>query len=32
MTNSEIMMLLAQANRKCGYGDYAEKLENVAVA
>ena len=32
MKNSEILFLFAQANRKCGYDEYADFLENsVAV-
>jgi len=30
MKNSEWLKMLAQANKKCGYKDYAEILENVA--
>jgi hypothetical protein len=30
MKNSEIMALFAQANRKCGYTQYADFLDDTA--
>mgnify|MGYP001619967928 CR=1 FL=1 len=29
--NSYLLRLFAEANRKCGYDDYAKTLENAAV-
>ena len=30
MKNSEILKMLAQANKKCGYKEYANILDNAA--
>lgn len=29
--NSTILRMFAEANRKCGYDDYAKTLDNAAV-
>ena len=31
MKNSELLWLFAKANRKCGYDDYAQDLEDAAL-
>ena len=31
MNNSDFLKLFAQANRKCGYNDYADSLEEKAT-
>lgn len=31
MTNSEVLMMLARANRVCGHKEYADLLEKAAT-